>query len=356
MADAELIDLQQQRGAHFADGQAGMAGPLHFGNPAAEYAAARESAVVFDVSNRTQIELGGGDRAKFLNNFCTNEILSLGPGEGREAFVTNIKGRVLAHVFVFVAPDSIWVETVGGAEDSLLNHLDRYLIAEDVTLNGRTAECGELFVSGPGSFEMLAELHVNLASLPLYGHTQVVAFDLPVFARSVDWLGAPAALLSVPRDSLPSLWRQLTEGGLPPAGAQAFDALRIEAGMPLYGRDITEENIAQEAGRTERAISFTKGCYLGQEPIARIDALGHVNRELRGLRLAEAPVPTNGSSVTGPDDDKEIGRVTSAALCYADNRPLALAYLRSKFVAPGTEVHVDVDGRKQSAVVFWPHA
>jgi len=104
------------------------------------------------------------------------------------------------------------------------------------------------------------------------------------------------------------------------------------------------------------AISFTKGCYLGQEPIARIDALGHVNRELRGLRLSEGPVPDPDSAVTAGDDDKEIGRITSSALSYADGRPVALAYLRTRCTQPGTKVHVQTSAGRVEASVFWPLA
>ena len=125
-----------------------------------------------------------------------------------------------------------------------------------------------------------------------------------------------------------------------PAGGAVFEALRIEAGFPLYGVDISEDNIAQEAGRTKQAISFTKGCYLGQEPIARLDAMGHVNRELRGMRLAEGPVPRGQTPVFDESGAQQVGTITSAAMSYADNKPVALAMLRAQATRPGTSVRV----------------
>jgi tRNA-modifying protein YgfZ len=389
MPDSRLVQAEKQTGAMFA----GEGPPTHYGDPAAEYRTARSEAAVFDLSDRTQIELTGADRAKFLHNFCTNDVKRLEPGQGCEAFVTNVKGRVLAHVFVFAGTDSIWIETVPGAEEPLLAHLDRYLITEDAALHGRTAEWGELFVSGPLAAERRGSekgtgsgrpesaespddvhsfnhsQHTNdahgrclspfrsanapgtaIINLPLYGHVQTEAFGDTAAIRRVDLLGAPGFLLSVPRGRLADLWNALADAGMRPAGTAAFEALRIEAGMPLYGVDISDDNLAQEVGRTKQAISFTKGCYLGQEPIARIDALGHVNRELRGLKFASGPVPAPGTSVVA--DGKEVGRVTSSTVSFADGLPVALAYLRKGHVASGTQVAVDIDGTSVPATVF----
>jgi folate-binding protein YgfZ len=158
-------------------------------------------------------------------------------------------------------------------------------------------------------------------------------------------LELPTRLLSIARVDGDDAWQTLTQAGACPSGAAAFHALRIAAGFPLYGLDISEEQLAQEVGRTSRAISFTKGCYLGQEPIARIDAMGHVNRELRRLEFSTGPLPTPGTVVHDKPapDGKPIGQVTSAAWSLRsrnDDKPLALAYLRNGFNSPGTKVVV----------------
>jgi tRNA-modifying protein YgfZ len=356
MIDTAFLDAQHQAGAAaFHDG---MAAPtaVDFGDPRIEYQAARNASAVFDVGDRTQIELTGRDRAKFLHNFCTNNVLDLQSGAGCEAFVTNVKGRVLAHVFVFATDESLWLDTVAGAAESLLTHLDRYLITEDVGLHDRTAEFAELLVTGPQAAAQLAALPLPVESLTPYAHTTVTLDGQPVSIRRIDLVGAPGYVLAIPRPHLVEIWNRLVEAQVQPGGRTAFDALRIEAGMPLYGIDITDDNLAQEVARTNLAISFKKGCYLGQEPIARIDALGHVNRELRGLRIEAPAPPAPGALVFAADGDQQIGQVTSSAVHPAESgrQSLALAYLRRGSLEPGTSVRVQIGEQAAPATVFWP--
>lgn len=353
-SDQALHDVQQSAEAVFDDSAAVAPRAVHFGNPRVEYEAATSAAALFDLSDRPQIEVTGGDRVKFLHNFCTNDIKKLQAGEGCEAFVTNVKGRILAHIFVFATDEALWIETAAGAEPALLAHLDRYLITEDVELHGRTAELGELFVSGKQASQLLNNNGIDVAELGLYGHASAKSAGISVVVRRVDLLGTPGYLLSIAKAQLAPLWKELYEAGAQPAGSAAFHALRIETGMPLYSVDLSEDNLAQEAARNSQAISFTKGCYLGQEPIARIDALGHVNRELRGLKLSSAKPPEPGAPVLAGDDSQEIGHVTSSALSYSDDRPVALALLRSNWTAPGTEVTVKCGDEAVRATVFWP--
>ena len=301
---------------------------------------------LFDVSNRTQIEVTGRDRVKFLHSFCTNDIKKLQPGQGCEAFVTNVNGKVLGHIFVFAERDSLWLESVGGSAATLLPHLDRYLITEDVRFADRSAEFAELLLVGSQSPELLERLGLIVAALPRYGHLADGTATLPLRSiRRVDWLDSPTWLLSIPTDRRDEVQRTLTQAGAQPATEEEFHSSRIAAGFPLYGIDISEENLAQEVGRTALAISFTKGCYLGQEPIARIDAMGHVNRQLCRLELSSGPLPTSGTPILDKPapDGKQIGTMTSCAwnrLGDAD-KPLALAYLRSVFAKIGTQVIVE---------------
>ena len=350
-SSAAFIEVQRAAGARFLD-EGTLA--VDFGDARGEYTSARDDCTVFDASSRAQLELTGADRAKFLHNFCTNNILLLKPGQGCEAFCTNVKGRVVGHVFVFCDTDSLWLETVPNAQETLRAHLERYIITEDVQLHDRGAQYGELLVSGPRSAERLNQLGLNTGALGLLEHKKIEHAGESISIRRVDFLAQPGFLLSCARENLAPLWRQLVGGGIRPAGSTALEVLRIEAGMPLYGIDITDENLAQEVGRTRQAISFTKGCYLGQEPIARIDALGHVNRELRGLRLQAGRLPERGATVLSEDGAKEVGTITSAARLSDDQPGVALAYLRSGSNAPGTTVSVRFTDESVQAVVFQP--
>ena len=322
-----------------------------FGDPRAEYTAAQTTAAMFDLSDRTQIEISGDDRAKFLHNFCTNDVKALRPGQGCEALVTNIQGRVLGHIFVFVGDDSIWIDSVPNAESALLSHLQRYLITDDVELKGRTDESADLLLSGPQAASKLSTLGIDADSLSLYSHLVSEINTIAAAVRRVDFLNVPGFLISVKRQRLDEIQNRLTEIKIMPAGRTDYEALRIEAGMPHYGIDVTDKNIAQEVGRTKQAISFTKGCYLGQEPIARLDALGHVNRQLCRLKLSSGSAPNAGSPVHAVDD-REIGRITSSAVSLADNLPVALAYLRSGYVEPATPVTIKTSDEMIPATVF----
>jgi len=302
------------------------------------FRAAREDAVFFDLSDRIHVELTGSDRARFLHNFCTNDIKRLQPGQGCEAFVTSVQGKVLAHLFVFVAPDSLWIDSTPGSEDLLVAHLDKYLITEDVEIVRRSAEFGEVLVTGPRAAERLGEAGCDVSALQSFEHRMCELGGIRVAVRRVDLLGAPGYLLLVGRDSLDAL-KNLLASRLPQGEVELFHMLRIEAGFPLYGIDISDNNLAQEVNRTAEAISFTKGCYLGQEPIARIDALGHVNQELRRLRFESGSVPAPGTPlVTDTPDAKPAGIITSSSLSFMDDRPIALAYVRRHSLAAGTRL------------------
>ena len=326
---------------------------LHFGDPIREYQAAKSEAILFDISDRAQIEMTGKDARQFLHNFCTNDIHRLDTEEGCEAFVTNIKGHILAHLFVFVTADSVWIETNRHVEETLLAHFHHYLITEDVQFYSRTDQFGELLITGLDSTEKLSALNIQANTLGLLEHTIIHRQGTCLVIRRVDLLGQPGFLLSIDRTRLLNLWQELTASGIRPGGAEAFHARRIESGFPLFGLDLTDNNLAQEAARTQRAISYTKGCYLGQEPIARINALGHVNRELRILRLNSASALEPGVVIQA-ENGREIGEITSSAAVPVADRSVALGYVRSSHAKPETTVLVRADDREISATVSWP--
>jgi tRNA-modifying protein YgfZ len=323
---------------------------LHFGDAAAEYRAATAGAAVFDVSDRRQLELTGKDCRSFLHNFCTNDIKRLQAGQGCEALMTNAKGRILAHICVFATDASLWVEAGPGDDAPLIDHFEHYLFREDVQVTARTAQYGELLLSGAESSGLLARACAGVRSLGPLEHVMSEHAGRPLVVRRVDLLHDVGYLLSIDRTWLVDLWTDLVSQGARPGGAEAFHAARIEAGWPLYGLDLSHDNLAQEAARTARAISFTKGCYLGQEPIARIDSHGHINRQLCRLRIDADIAPEPDAAVRTPEGD-EIGAVTSAVRIPGQARSVALACLRVSHSQPGTPVELIIDGRKVAARV-----
>lgn len=316
--------------------------------------AARASAALFDLPGWAHIELTGADRAKFLHNFCTNDVRGLAPGQACEAFVTSVQGKILAHVFIFAEPDALWIDAAPGLAEKVVNHLSKYHISEDVEIADRTGDLSAIYLVGPRSDEVLARCRIDVPTT-LPGHAQAALPQRAVSIRRNDFLRMPGYMLVTHPTALAALREQLLKGGAVAGGKEAFDALRITAGFPEYGADITEANLAQEANRTAQAISFTKGCYLGQEPIARIDALGHVNQQMRLLRLVDGPRPAvEDEIVAGETDPRPAGRVTSVAIDYETGLPIALALVRRGHDALGATVGVHMGTKTVPATICWP--
>ena len=325
-----------------------------FGDAETEYCAASESAAVFDVSDRTQLEMTGADRHSFLHNFTTNDIKALPSGRACEAFLCNVKGRTLGHVFIFAGDETTWVESVPGQGDFLTSHLERYHLLEEFMLTDRTADRGELLVTGPEASARLTAVGVNVGELTNLSCVSMPADSesgLTLDVRRLDVFGAPTFFIATDRAGIDILWTKLTTADVTPAGRDALQTLRIEAAVPWYGVDLSDENLGQEACRTSQAISFTKGCYLGQEPIARIHAMGHVNRELRRFVIESDTCPPAGVAILNPNDEsKEVGRVTSLGWAWRHSRPSGLGRGRTKFAKPGSEVVLATDHTVRASV------
>jgi folate-binding protein YgfZ len=308
------------------------------------YRALVDAAGVVDLTGRTQLELTGGDRATFMHNFCTNSVRNLPVGGGTEAFILDAKGHVLAHVFVLCGPSSIILDTVPGQSDRLAGHLERYIIRENVEIHDRTDQWGVLLVAGPQAAALMESLALDVPAERL-AHTESSLVGRPAYLRRVDLVGPDSWLLACRREAVAPLLAALSNAGAIRAGIAEFEMARLEAGTPLYERDITEKNLPQEVNRDRQAISFTKGCYLGQETVARIDALGHVNRVLVGVRFDTSEVPAAGTELyaaegnpAGAAKPAAIGSVTSAVYSPRLQAALALAYLRRSHTHAGTKL------------------
>jgi folate-binding protein YgfZ len=282
---------------------------------------------------RTRIGLTGGDRAKFLNNLCTNDVRKLREGQGCEAFLTTVQGKTIGHVLIFCQASSIVIDTVPGQAERILQHLEKYLIREDVELADWTSTSSALLLAGAEVGRLDAVVKGGLPR-ELLDHADTSIGDVDVSVRRVPFTCPDAFLIVAPRSHLERVQHMLQDHGATDCSGQALEIARVEAGFPWYGQDINEANLPQEVGRDQQAISFTKGCYLGQETVARIDALGHVNRMLVQVRFTPGPVPQPNDELR--KDDLVVGRVTSAVHSPKFATPLALAYVRRPHHAPGS--------------------
>lgn len=309
--------------------------PASFGNVAGEYATLRTAAGLIDLSHRSKVVLRGKDRASFLHNFCTNDILKTPSGSGCEAFLTNHQAKILAWLQINVAAEEISLHAEPNLASKLIAYLGRYLITEEVEFSDRTTHEALLLVTGPA---VTARLPM-LAGWQPRQHQRLTIENLAVQAACTAIYGQPSYFLSVGSEDAAKLWEYLRTQEFQPVGLEAYEILRLEAGVPAYGQDIDETNLPQEMDRTEQAISFTKGCYVGQETIARIRAFGHVNRLFRklvlGVKVAESLV---GAKLHR--QGQEVGQVTSASFSPHRGTTLALGYLRRGHQEPGIEVEV----------------
>ncbi len=290
----------------------------------------------------SSIIITGKDRQVFLHNFCTNDIRSLAPGQCCEAFITNVKGKVIGHGLVTCRDESLVVVTVPQQAATLIAHLDRYVIREDVQLQDTTSDRAYFLLAGDSrrienAISMAPQNHEGQSILHRCVNAESKLGDVPV--RWIGWdllLPVFCGLIEVDIRDAERARDALIERRLRPCGEAAFHALRIEAGTPLFGVDFDERNLPQEVGRNERAISFTKGCYLGQETVARIDALGHVNQQLAGVRFSGDVPPNVGAELLHAG--KNAGHVTSTTYSPKLQAPLALAMVRREQSAVGTRL------------------
>lgn len=313
-----------------------------------QYKAACTSAALFDHRGYTKVELAGPEAQLFLHNLCTNDVKNLPEGAGCEAFLTTAKARVVAHVFVghyrVAAQTVLWLDTVPGQGELLTKHLNHFIVSEQVDVADRTAAWALHRVVGPQAQAALeACLGCTLANLQHLQHQTVRLPDGTTgYVRRFDALSLPA--YDVFASTASASW--IVKLAVPSADPQVHEILRVEAGLPTFGSDIDDNRLVMEVGRTRQAICYTKGCFLGQEPIVMARDRGQVNRTLLGLTLAGDQPLARGTRVFS--GETEVGQVTSSVVSPRLAKVLALAYLKRGHQAAGLELVVEStsDGRK----------
>lgn len=302
-----------------------------------EYFALTQGAGIVDFTHRSRLEATGDDRRSFMHKLTTNDVNGLTDGSGCEAFFLDARGHVLGHAFLISTGQSIVVETVSGQNEVLLKHLDRYLIREKVELYDRTRDWAELLVAGARSAEVLNRLASSELPGASLSSVEMEVAGQPALVVRVQMTESGGYLVFL-RDGArrQEVIEAVCKQGAVLCGEEAFTAARIEAGFPFYGLDITDKNLPQEVARDECAISFRKGCYLGQETVARIDALGHVNKTLVRLTFEGNEVPPAGTDLIAGEVD--VGQVTSAAFSPGKKAAVALGYVRRGSNEPGTKL------------------
>jgi folate-binding protein YgfZ len=311
----------------------------------AAYEAARRGAGLLDRTHRGRIVVSGRDRAEYLQGLLSNDIVGLKPGGGCYATYLTPQGRMIADVLVYELGDLILLTMNGDVTATVLGRLDQFIFSEDVKLGNVTETFSQYAVIGPGAAKVVSQAVSGvsagqLAGLEDHGNVKAVFDGEPAIIARVTDTGEAGFDVFVDRAQADALRTRLQTAGAIEIDAATADVVRIESGVPLFHRDMDEETIPLEAGIEGRAISLTKGCYVGQEVIIRVLHRGHgrVARKLVGLLIEGPSAPSAGAPIRS--GDREIGRVTSAAISSALDRPIALAYVQRDFVQPGTPVLV----------------
>ncbi|GIW78711.1 MAG: glycine cleavage system protein T [Gemmatales bacterium] len=313
----------------------------------AEYEGARQKAALFDLSSRGTIEVSGPDATSFLQNLTTNDIAALEIDAGCEAYLATAKAKLIASLWVYRMAETVFhLDVAPGANDRVLKHLNFYLISEQVELADRSAEFACLHVAGPKALEWVKTIFALQEDLA--EGRQVVVED-GVVLRPCRRTALPGVDVVAPAAKKEATTSRLHEAGIVKAGAETFDVLRIEGGIPAEGIDMTTDNLVMELGGCERAICYTKGCYLGQEPIVRARDLGHVNWLFRGIAMDTRESPGGGAKVF--DREKEVGRLTSSAWSPRFQKMLALGYLRRGHHEAGKSVIIDSGSQRLPGIV-----
>jgi tRNA-modifying protein YgfZ len=309
------------------------------------YQSAREHAAIIDRSARGRIVVSGADRASYLHGLLTNDIKVLKPQQGCYAAYLTAQGRMVSDLFVYELGDVMLLTLPRSTKDLVLGKLDQFVFSEDVRLGDVTEGFAEIGIVGPESPAALGQVLAGvpadaLAGLAEHGNLRAAfAGDSAIVTRISD-PGEPGFDVYVDRgqrDAFRAALRAVVPAELDEASAEA---IRIESGIPRFGVDMDEQTIPLEAGIESRAISFDKGCYVGQEVIARILHRGHgrIVKRLVGLTLDATDPAAAGALVQV--DGREVGRVTSSTWSPALDRPIALAYLHRDFTTAGTSVSV----------------
>ncbi len=325
----------------------------HFTPPHQEHHTVRQGVGVLDLSHRGRLRLTGIDRVAYLHRIISNDVEGLSIGEGNYATILTNRGKIIADMKVFVFEEAVGIETNAETTSTLYQELDKYLIADDVNIEDFSDRTGVIGVHGPKSTELLREVYgLDVGHLSEYHNIVHETDGRRIICARVNETGEIGYNLCTASESIEWMWDTiLTKGrafGAAPVGLTALNSLRIEAGIPRYGAELGDSIFPGEA-ELENAISYEKGCYIGQEIVARMKYRGHPNRLLRGLEITGDTLPQGDTLLF--KEGKEIGWITSAVVSPTFGKPIGMAYVRVAFADEGSQVEVGTTDSRVDATV-----
>ncbi len=354
MKQSRLYAQHAQLGATFEE-VTGWEIPTHYGDVAAEYRAVRQAVGIADLSHRGKLRVTGEDRVKWLQSIISNDILPLHPGQGRYSSLLTHKGKMLTYFRLYMQTEAVMLEDVGEIGDTTFQGLRKFLL---YGVKAKMENCAEswglLLISGPKAAHVVQSAFgvdvtdlkpVNFVTAQIGGHHALVLCTEETGEVDIEVL--------LPADSLLTAWASVMQAGekfgIRAIGNHAREALRIEAGIPKAGPDLNEAIVPPEANLEGKAFSLSKGCYPGQEVVARMDTYGNVRRKLVGLVLQDSVVPSHGAKLYS--GDREVGWISSAVRSPQLSKTIAFGFPLRDFSKPGTELTVEFEGGRHPATI-----
>jgi folate-binding protein YgfZ len=317
-----------------------------------EFRALTSTCGIYDLASRAKIQLTGNDRVRWLNGMLTNNIRDLAVGHGVYAFLLNPQGHILGDLYAYNRGEAILVDTDRSQLEKILATFDHYIIMDDVEVTNLNEQMTAVGLAGPDAKRVLEAAGFNVPALQ------------PLQVADVEWNGIATIMIAGEQERYPSfeVWHApdksrdalaaLEHAGGKRVSSEALELYRVALGIPRYGQDIRERDLPQETEQ-QRALNFSKGCYVGQEIVERIRSRGNVHRKFTGFRL-EGSQPRPGASIQLPDQDKEIGLITSVAVIPAasGDQAVALGYIRREASGEGKEVRIGESSARVAELPF----
>jgi tRNA-modifying protein YgfZ len=342
LMETPLVEAHRTADADFAEYN-GCTLPEKFSEFGTEYWAAKENVALIDTNWQAIVFLTGRDRVRYLHAISSNNIQALENGRGTLALLLNPQGHILAELEVYALPEKLLVLSHAAFRERTVATLKKYIIGSQVQIEDQTDRMGSLSIEGPRAMEIPAHLGANIADLPEMSVAESTIDGAPCYWLKRSHFGQPGAQLIIGREHLAAVWnkalRAVCRRDGEPIGMTALNALRLEAGTPWFPADFNDAMIPHEAAVETTHISYTKGCYTGQEIVERVRSRGHVNRKRVQLKFSTATPPASGTKLRA--NGAEIGYVTSTAFSPAAGAAIGMAYVRREQFTPGTVVEFE---------------
>ncbi len=355
MQSSPLLALHEQAGARLAPRPEApdTTSVLTFGDVPAEYRAAQEACALLDDTDGGAVRVGGSDAAAFLHRLLANDVRGLEAGGGNRNLLLTGKGKIRFDFALFHRGEDFLLHTSPGSAGGLVAALDMYLFNEDVQLEDKSEETAPISLCGPRAAEVLGAALGESPPETDYAWKEIPYRDRRAFVAAVPVAGSPGFRVDAGPEAAASLWSAFREAGGEPIGIAARDILRVEAGAALYGVDVSDEIYPQEA-RLEAGFNLSKGCYIGQEVVAKIDTYGGLNKRLMALRVShDDPVPP-GTRLLFEEEGRErnLGVTTSWAYSFVLDTGLVLAYVKRRHQDVGVTFKLGDTGAEATIVAM----